>query len=227
MTTTTNVSNADIYSSLGLSAAAGTTAAKKNDALDQADFLRLMTTQLQQQDPLKPMDNSQMVAQMAQLSTVQGITDLNTTVAGFQQQMSSDQILRGAALVGHDVLVPSSKFALESEGDAAGVVAAPSAGIVTVDVTDANGTVVRQISVEAEAAGEVAFAWDGKDANGNRLEPGSYGIKANHTATNGDSKTLSTYVQAPVESVTVGSDGLFLNLKGLGTAPIDYVLRIS
>ena len=73
----------------------------------------------------------------------------------------------------------------------------------------------------------MAFAWDGKDANGNRLEPGSYGIKANHTATNGDSKTLSTYVQAPVESVTVGSDGLFLNLKGLGTAPIDYVLRIS
>ncbi|KAG1374758.1 hypothetical protein G6F59_018383 [Rhizopus arrhizus] len=59
-----------------------------------------MTEQLQHQDPLKPMDNTQMVAQMAQMSTVQGITDLNKTVKGFQESMASDQVLRGAALVG-------------------------------------------------------------------------------------------------------------------------------
>ncbi|MCW4456286.1 hypothetical protein OK348_15980 [Flavobacterium sp. MXW15] len=225
MTTTSNVGS-DVYSALGLTGN-GTTTNKKKDTLDQADFLRLMTTQLQHQDPLKPMDNSQMVAQMAQLSTVQGINDLNSTVQGFQQAMSSDQILRGAALVGHEVLVPSSKLALEDEGDVSGTVAAPSAGFVTVDVTDANGVLVRQVSVEAKEAGEVAFSWDGTDTAGNRMPAGSYSISASHSDTSGEKTKLNTYVQAPVESVTVGSDGLYLNLKGLGTAPIDYVLRIS
>lgn len=218
--------NTDLYGALGLNANPQQTK-KKNDVLDQADFMRLMTTQLQHQDPLKPMDNSQMVAQMAQLSTVQGITDLTNMVQGFQQQMSSDQILKGAALVGHEVLVPSSKLALEETGEVSGTVAAPGAGTVIVDITDANGVKVNQISVEASAGGEVAFQWDGTDADGNRMPPGSYNITANHTDTAGTQSKLNTYVQAEVESVTVGSDGLYLNLKGLGTAPLDYVLRIS
>ncbi len=189
--------------------------------------MRLMTTQLQHQDPLKPVDNAQMVAQMAQLSTVQGINDLNSTVKGFQQSMSSDQILRGAALVGHDVLVPSTKLTLESEGGATGTVAAPSGGTVTIDITDANGVKVDQLSVPADAAGEVSFEWDGTDADGKRMPPGSYTITATHTDSAGAQSKLNTYVQAEVESVTVGADGLYLNLKGLGTAPLDYVLRIS
>jgi len=226
MTTIANQSSQDVYSALGLTPP--NSAAKKNkDTLGQADFLRLMTEQLQHQDPLKPMDNTQMVAQMAQMSTVQGITDLNTTVKGFQSSMAGDQVLRGAALVGHNVLVPSEKMVLGTEGGASGVVAAPSAGFVTVDVTDANGAKVAQISVEAKAAGETGFEWDGKDSNGNRLPPGDYRLSANHSDAAGSQTKLSTYVQAPVESVTVGSDGLYLNLKGLGTAPIDYVLRIS
>ncbi|HDS1038090.1 TPA: flagellar hook assembly protein FlgD [Stenotrophomonas maltophilia] len=225
-TAVNNQTNQDVYAALGLNAPNSANTKKKN-TLDQADFLRLMTEQLQHQDPLKPMDNTQMVAQMAQMSTVQGITDLNTTVKGFQESMASDQVLRGAALVGHEVLVPSEKLVLEKEDDVSGTVAAPAAGIVTVDVTDANGAKVTSISVEAKAAGEVAFQWDGKDANGNRMAPGKYSIVANHVDTAGKSTKLSTYVQAPVESVTVGSDGLYLNLKGLGTAPIDYVLRVS
>jgi len=190
---TTSVSN-DLYSSLGLTGQTSTST-KKKDSLDQADFLKLMTTQLQHQDPLKPMDNSQMVAQMAQLSTVQGISDLNSTVESFQTAMSNDQILKGAGLVGHDVLVPSAKLALEAEG----------------------GT----------AAGEVSFEWDGTDADGKRMPAGSYSITASHTDSSGTNTKLSTYVQAEVESVTVGTDGLYLNLKGLGSAPLAYVLRVS
>lgn len=226
MTTVSTQTSQDVYSALGLTAP-NSNAGTRKSTLDQADFLRLMTEQLQHQDPLKPMDNTQMVAQMAQMSTVQGITDLNTTVQGFQESMASDQVLRGAALVGHEVLVPSTKMVLGEEGGASGVVAAPGAGIVNVTVTDANGNTVTQLSVEATAAGETAFEWDGKDANGNRVAAGDYTIAATHTDTAGAETKLSTYVQAPVESVTVGSDGLYLNLKGLGTAPIDYVLRVS
>ncbi|KRG81986.1 flagellar basal body rod modification protein [Stenotrophomonas daejeonensis] len=218
--------NNELFGSLGLTAAASQSS-KKKDTLDQADFLRLMSTQLQHQDPLKPMDNSQMVAQMAQLSTVQGISDLNDTVSGFQQAMAGDQILKGAALVGHEVLVPSTKLSLEDGGGASGTVAAPGSGYVTIDITDANGVKVTQLSVPAEASGEVQFQWDGTDADGKRMPAGAYNVTATYTDGEGAQSTLSTYVQAEVESVTVGSDGLYLNLKGLGAAPLDYVLRVS
>ena len=218
----------DIYSSLGLDGgAAAATRDRKDDALGQADFLLLMTEQLKHQDPLNPMENSAFLGQLAQFSTVQGIQELNSQVQNFSSALASDQILRGAALVGHTVLVPSGKVALPEDGGATGAVAAPGAGTVLFEVTDANGQKVREFSVEAARAGEVAFAWDGTDAAGGRLPAGAYGIKATWLDNSGKAEVLDTYVHGRVESVTVGSDGLYLNLPGLGTAPLDYVLRVG
>jgi flagellar basal-body rod modification protein FlgD len=125
------------------------------------------------------------------------------------------------------VLVPSSKLALGEDGGVSGAVAAPGAGNVTFTVTDANGEKVHEFSVAASKAGEVAFAWDGSDAQGNRLPAGSYGITASHAATDGTATKVDTYVKGTVDSVTVGTDGLYLDLPGLGTVPLDYVLRVS
>ncbi|BDU17832.1 flagellar hook capping FlgD N-terminal domain-containing protein [Lysobacter auxotrophicus] len=215
----------DIYSSLGANASGGTDTKKKTESLGQADFLRLMTEQLQHQDPLNPMQNSEFLGQLAQFSTVQGIQGLQTSMDSFNGSLATDQMLRGASLVGRSVLVPSAKMSLGSEGSVNGVVAAPDSGTVTFEITDANGQSVRKLTVQAEKAGEVAFEWDGRDANGNRLAAGTYGVTA--TIGSGETKKdLSTYVESRVDSVTVGSDGVFLDLAGLGTAPLDYVLRI-
>ncbi|WP_206861566.1 flagellar hook capping FlgD N-terminal domain-containing protein [Lysobacter changpingensis] len=214
----------DFAATYGATGTTGDTG-KKSDSLGQADFLRLMTEQLQHQDPLNPMQNSEFLGQLAQFSTVQGIQGLQSSLDGLGTSLATDQMLRGASLVGRTVLVPSAKMALEGEGSVRGVVAAPDAGTVTFDITDANGQSVRKIIVTAEKAGEVAFEWDGKDADGNRLVAGTYGV----TASMGSGETrqdLSTYVESRVDSVTVGSDGVFLDLAGLGTAPLDYVLRI-
>jgi len=218
------VSN-DLYSSLGLTASSASKT--KASSLNQADFLKLMTEQLQHQDPLKPMDNSQMVSQMAQLSTLQSIGDLNKTVTSLSDSMSTDQILRGAQLVGHKVLVPSATMPLGSDGSANGVIAAPSAGIVNLTVSDVNGNPFKQISVNASKAGEVNFSWDGTNTAGARMAAGTYNITATHTDSKGTNTTLSTYVQAPFESATIGSDGIYLDLTGLGTAPLANVLRVS
>jgi flagellar basal-body rod modification protein FlgD len=86
---------------------------------------------------------------------------------------------------------------------------------------------VRTVVVEADAKGEQRFAWDGLDASGQRLPPGSYAVAARHVDAGGTANELDTYVDAVVESVTIGTDGLYLNLPGLGTAPLDYVLRIG
>ncbi|MCC4588664.1 flagellar hook assembly protein FlgD [Xanthomonas melonis] len=215
----------DLYKSLGLTSSS--TVAKKEEALGQADFLKLMTEQLQHQDPLKPMENSAFLGQLAQFSTVQGIGDLNTKVGDFSASMSNDQVLKGAALVGHNVLVPSPQVAIDATGSSKGVVSSTAAGTVNFEITDANGTFVKQISVPSAAPGEVAFAWDGTDANGNRMPAGKYGITATQTDTTGAKSKLPTYVDAPVDSVTIGAKGLYLNLTGLGTAPLANVLRIS
>ena len=96
----------DIYSSLGLAGAANATTDRKAESLGQADFLLLMTEQLKHQDPLNPMDNSAFLGQLAQFSTVQGLQELNGTVSGFDDAMATDQLLRGAAMIGRDVLLP-------------------------------------------------------------------------------------------------------------------------
>lgn len=217
----------DVYSSLGLGGTPAAAGGKKAESLGQADFLRLMTEQLKHQDPLNPMENSAFLGQLAQFSTVQGIQSLNASVDGFAGAMASDQLLRGATMVGREVLLPSSKVALPGEGEASGIVAAPGPGLVTIEVSDANGLPVRQFTVDAKAAGEVPFAWDGTDASGKRLPEGTYGITAKHVTDTGAATSLSTYVRGRVESVSVGSDGLYLDLEGLGTAPLDHVLRVG
>jgi len=201
---------------------------KKSDELGQADFLKLMTEQLKHQDPLKPMENNEFLGQMAQFSTVQGISNMQESMKALTESMLGDQVLRGATLVGHEVLVPSEKIALdESAKQVTGIVAAPAPGIVNFEIKNDSGQLVKTISVNAEKAGEVEFAWDGTDANGKRMPAGKYSISAAQVNASGDKSDLSTYVNAAVESVSIGSDGLYLNLKGLGAAPIGYVLRVS
>jgi len=201
---------------------------QKSDQLGQADFLKLMTEQLKHQDPLKPMDNKEFLGQMAQFSTVQGINNMQDAMKGLSESIMGDQVLRGATLVGHEVLIPSEKIALvEGGNEVTGVVAATAPGTVNFEITDDSGKTVKTISVPAEAAGEVKFAWDGTDANGKRLPAGKYSVAATQVNASGDKSGLSTYINAAVESVSIGSDGLYLNLKGLGTAPIGHVLRVS
>ncbi len=204
----------------------GAGANKKKDSLGQAEFMRLMTEQLKHQDPLKPLSNSEFIGQLAQMSTVQGISDLNTTMTGFTSALTGDQVLKGASLVGHAVLVPSEKIALGGDGGASGVVMAPSAGKVKIEISDDSGVVVQTLEIDA-AKGETAFNWDGTTASGARAAAGAYSIKATHTDAGGTASALNTYVDSTVDSVTIGSDGLYLNLPGLGTAPLDYVLRIG
>lgn len=218
--------NGDPFAAIN-TATTGTPTNKKPENLGQADFMRLMTEQLKHQDPLKPLSNSEFIGQLAQFSTVQGISDLNTTVGGFTSALTGDQVLKGASLVGHSVLVPSKTIALPASGNASGLVMSPGAGTVKFEIKDASGVVVDTVEVEATGKGETPYVWDGLKANGERAPAGAYSITAQHVASDGTGTELNTYVDATVESVTIGSDGLYLNLPGLGTAPLDYVLRIG
>ncbi|NUS39578.1 MAG: flagellar hook assembly protein FlgD [Lysobacter sp.] len=210
------------YAGYGLDASAGT----KKKALGQADFLHLMTEQLKNQDPLKPLDNAQFLGQLAQFSTVQGIEQMNSAMGAMASVMENDQALRAATLVGHEALVDASSLALASGKGVNGEIVATSAGPMRVEVVDGSGQVVRRMSVDAPAAGNVAFRWDGRDDGGNAAPAGTYTVRAS-AGSGQDAQALAVRVAAHIDSVSIEASGLVLNLAGLGSVPLSTVRRIG
>src|SRR5690606_31834958 len=144
-----------------LSGTAASSAAAARERLGQKDFIELMLAQFKNQDPLKPLDGTEFIGQLAQFSTVTGIEDVGTSLTSLADSLRSEQMLAGAALVGRQVLVPSSRAVLGEAGDVSGALEAPE-GVqqVLVTVRDAAGQIVRQMTVEA-GEGLVDFRWDG------------------------------------------------------------------
>lgn len=207
---------------------ADNTAAKKDDGqLATEDFLALMTTQLQNQDPLKPLESGDFLGQIAAFSTVSGIGELNDSFEGFAQSMQSDQALRGSALVGRSVLVPSSLAYLDTEGGVKGQVnVAEPVSDLKIDIFNEAGVPVRTLYM-GPASGYTNFAWDGFDEDGNALPAGTYQYKASGSI-NGDNTNFATATVSKVDSVLVGSgsQGLTVNLAGIGSVPFSEVQEI-
>lgn len=222
----TTIPTGNDYASLGL----GQQQASRSTALGQADFLHLMTEQLKNQDPLKPLDNNQFLGQLAQFSTVQGIEGMQGAMAAMASVMESDQTLRAAALVGHDALVELDSVPLAEGAGLRGEVAAPSAGPVTFDVVDASGTRVRRMTIDATSAGATRFEWDGRDEAGNVAPAGTYTFRAVAGAGDPsavDADLLAVRASARVDSVSIEPNGLFLNLAGMGSFPLSAIHRIG
>lgn len=222
-------------SSLGLTAASKKTAIERQqeadkaqkDKLGQADFLKMMTQQLKNQDPLNPMDNGAFLAQLAQISTVQGLGDLNKKADQFLSVNGTDQALRGAALIGRQVEVPGGALALGADGNATASATATGKGPVTVVVQDAAGNPVRSLTLADGGPGPRPIEWDGKDAAGNRLPAGDYRFAATQAGADGKPVSLETYGNVKVESVSLDKDGATLNLAGGQSVPLSKVIRIS
>jgi flagellar basal-body rod modification protein FlgD len=197
-------------------------------SLAMDDFMSLMTTQLKNQDPLKPMESGDFLGQIAAFGTVSGIGDLQTSFESFAKSMQSDQALQGSALVGRSVLVPSSIGNMTAENGLKGQInVAESVTDLKVQIYSGNGVPVRTIEM-GSADGYTNFTWDGLSDNGGALTPGVYQFKA--TGTVGSTNTaFATATVAKVDSVLVGSggQGLVLNLGGIGSVPFSEAQEIT
>ncbi len=140
---------------------------KTTAAAEQSDrFLKLLVTQMQNQDPLNPMDNAQVTSQMAQISTVSGVDKLNTSINQMSNLLLQSQTLQGAGLVGKDVLVAGSDLVLDDSGKtSAGFELQSPADSVVVSVKNAAGKVIDTINLGAEGAGRHSFDWLSKDGS--------------------------------------------------------------
>lgn len=212
----------DTLSGLGL---AQRGAGNARTELGQQEFLKLMTTQLQHQDPFKPMESGEFLGQIAQFSTVSGIQGMQESLAGLSTALTSNQTLQAASLVGHGVMVPGESGYLFQEGGLAGVAELPGSGDLSVEITDASGQVVRRIDLGTQPAGAASFAWDGLDESGQRMGEGVYGVKATLNA-GGANTSVSTQVMGLVNSVSLGSGGLTLNLFGMDPVALTEVREI-
>ena len=161
------VQGTSIYDNLGVSAKAKTQQESSDQVLGQKDFLKLMTTQMQNQDPFSPMENADFVAQMAQFSTVTGIDQVNDTLANLSDQFGQARIATAASLLGHSILVPSSIANPDENGQIHGAIDLPqSSSNVTVNFLDADtDELVHAIELGPTPKGIVGFSWDNLPEN--------------------------------------------------------------
>jgi flagellar basal-body rod modification protein FlgD len=187
-----------------------------------------MLAQFKNQDPLKPLDGTQFIGQLAQFSTVTGIEGMGASLESLAESLRSDQMLSGAALVGRAVLVPSGTAHLAEEGEVRGAVEVPS-GVtqVLVTVRDAAGQIVRQMTVSA-GEGLADFAWDGVTDGGRRAPAGEYAFTAIASG-GGGSVSARTLFEDQVRSVTLDAvrRSLLLNTQHHGSVSLADVRRIG
>ena len=190
-------------------------------------FLKLLVAQMNNQDPLNPMDSAQMTSQLAQLNTVQGIDKLSTQLDSLLGDVGSSQSLQASSLVGKDVLVPGSSIELASGQGTAGVNLSANADAVTITIKDSSGATIHTADLGAQSKGLVNFVWDGSTDAGTTAAAGAYTFTV--TATTGTAKTAvsaDTLSTGVVSSITPGSDGGSVFVNGVGTIALSQVKQI-
>lgn len=208
---------------------AALSAAQKKSAgnLGIEDFLTLMTTQLKNQDPMKPLEGTEFVAQLAQFGAVSGIQQMQGSIETLASSLRSNQALNGATMVGRDVLARADSFVLTPGTEVKGEVDVPQgATSLQIRITDASGEVVREID-SVPVAGVNSFSWDGLRADGSAADAGEYEVEA--IASNGSAHaSLDVLMAGRVASVTIDAQGtgLTLNTAVLGSVAMADVRRV-
>ncbi|WP_370978943.1 flagellar hook assembly protein FlgD [Agaribacterium sp. ZY112] len=214
--------------------------AEPSQELGQSAFLELMITQMENQSPLDPQDNTQFIAQLAQFSSVESLDKLNKQFDSFSSNFVANQALQASSLVGRSVTVPATQTGLSSGGIVSLSSHVPaSTGDLSLNIYNESGSLVEQLSLGAQPEGEVLLRWDGMsmELNGKLLDwrsskengqpPGTYSFELSAT-NDGQQTALETALSANVNSVTVAQDGsLALNLAGIGTVNLADVKQFN
>jgi flagellar basal-body rod modification protein FlgD len=197
-------------------------------AVDSQDrFLKLLVTQMRNQDPLNPMDNAQVTSQLAQISTVGGIDKLNNSIRGMADAMSASGNLQNAGLIGRSVVVAGDLVRFDGSNPVPlGVELAGNADKVDVAIVDGQGNPVRRMAFGELPQGNATFEWDGRNDAGARVARGDYELRVQATA-GGKPVGASGLIAGRVDSISVQGGSSALNLRGLGSVDVNQVRRID
>ena len=215
-----------ILNKLGINSSEKSNVPKAKDQLGQEDFLKLMTTQLQNQDPFAPMENGEFIAQMAQFSTVTGITSMDESLKNVAAKHGETRIATAANMLGHSVLVPGKIARADDDGSVNGVIDLPSASTnVNVVFKSQNGEIIDTINLGNQSSGLVGFAWHGapKDMIEND-EPIFVEAYAN-SGKGMEGVSSSIFAEVLSSSAGDGDSGVMLDVRDYGTISANEVIK--
>ena len=219
MATTDSVTGASSSAS-SLAALSSASGAAKDDGSER--FLKLLVTQMQNQDPLNPMDNAQVTTQLAQINTVTGIEKLNATVASLSSQMMQSQALQGAALVGHDVLLEGKTLAVADGVATGGFELTSAADAVKVEILSPAGRVIDTVQLGAQNVGRNGFEW--KAPAGASTDGLTFRVAAR---SGGTALAVTTLAADAVRAVSTSGNSLQLELLHGGPVPYTAIKAFS
>jgi flagellar basal-body rod modification protein FlgD len=219
-TAASNTSATDVLAS----ALAGSKTTDTSGSELQDRFLKLLVTQMKNQDPLNPMDNAQVTTQLAQISTVGGIDKLNSTLASLSSSMLAAQSVQSSAIIGRDVYASGSNLFL-ADGKATGAFELKQdADRVFVQISDSSGALLRTLDLGVAKTGMSAFEWDGKTDAGTTVKSGAFTFQV--TAARGNATIpVDPMMAGRVDGVSL-ANGVRLNLQGGGDIGMSDVKRI-
>lgn len=207
--------------------AAAEQAAKKDQTLGIDSFLTLMTAQLRNQDPLKPMEGTEFISQLATFGTVSGVQEMQTSLETLAASLRSTQTLNGATMVGRDILASTNYIEHTQGGTVSGQIDVPAGtSALQLRITDSSGAVVREIPLGIDA-GTQSFTWDGLRSDGTQAETDEYDVEAVATV-RGQTGSLEVLMSGRVSSVSIDPTGtnLTLNTTALGSVAMADVRRV-
>ena len=201
---------------------------KKKDSLGQADFLKLMTTQLQNQDPFSPMDNGDFIAQMAQFSTVTGITEINNNLSNIGSKLEPNRVATAAQFLGHSVLVPGQVASPDDKGEIHGVVDLPNySNDVGLTFTNSNGEIIHSMNLGSQEKGLVGFSWtdipDEIKRNKTKLSIQAYSGNAEGS----DGLSTAVYNKVIAASAPKNSEDVILETKDYGEISASEAIKFK
>jgi flagellar basal-body rod modification protein FlgD len=217
------VNATDSFSALNSVSSASPT---KNEAGSADRFLKLLVTQMQNQDPLNPMDNAQITSQMAQINTVNGIEQLNTTVEGLNSQFVQLQALAGASLVGREVTLQGNKLIIENGAAEAGFELSGTADQVKVEMLNPAGRVVDTLNLGAQTAGRHSFEWNAAGLADTGVGGAAHTFRI--VATQGSASVASTLLMRDrVQAIQTNGSSLLLETQHNGTVAYRDVKSVN
>ena len=225
-TNTTNTSNTSNTSSTSSTSTDGTSAAALDQNFDE--FLQLLTTQLQNQDPLDPMDTTQFTNQLVEFSQVEQQLKTNDTLSSLLSLQTVNMTSLGVSFIGKNVQAEGSTFSSTNSGQsvnlAYSVASTPATG--TISITDANGNVVYNTPINL-TSGTHDFTWNGTETDGTQAPAGTYTLTVSASDATGAPITTTTYVPGTVSGLETSDDGtLMLDING-SLVPMTDVRQVS
>ncbi|WP_300156434.1 flagellar hook assembly protein FlgD [Solidesulfovibrio sp.] len=204
-----------VSSLLGTSSSTSTTStsSSSSSSLGQDAFLQLLVTQLQYQDPLSPMDDKEFVAELAQFSSLEQLTEINTGIENLASIGETQQLMGAVNFMGKTIDATGTAVSLNSGTATAVTFTLPDdAETCLVNVLDSTGQIVRTVDLGATSAGQVEFTWDGKDYDGNTMDDGQYQVAVNATDADGNVLSVTSTMTGTVSGIKQESGTYYLDI---------------